>query len=638
MRLRGHADILRRSVPRPHSFASVPAAELRGGNGSSGALMKEHVLPVPLAVDGPQSQGDFVWNPPPPPPSSLRPASTTPSSPEPDREAVQRVVKTLWALAKDDASPSEALGLGLSSLLAGSDLSYRDVVPALLEICCKERPALVSAVWDQLALSDEDLSNLCHSLGVAGRFLRSQQWKKAAKTLRSKADVVRTEDVLEVMRCGSDVPASLVDVMRTKACAILEEPWSNSATPHEVILAVQLCGPLAALTSLWSRVEQLHGELAFSIEHITTIFSECARVKHLEAVPQLRRQRFDSVGLGIQIGTPKIPPLGTRVVQLFSDHVCQKIGSLTPAQITTFVVALTSTSLPMDEFWLFMLAKRVQESASEFSSDQIVAIARCYAIKRLEDDAFFEKLSISVRERHRDFTPSQLADFLFSCALIRYLDEELCKIVLSPLHDLAKSRQFGTSLGAAVCAAGLLDQRVFGMTGAFRALSHGGRLEREVLVNMSQALLAIPRGVEQFMPQLLREMCLQVAARRSRRLFERRLVLIGNACVCGVPRVKQWSPRLMNQLALSLGTLQIDERNYEPPSSSFHMEVVAVLRFLDVKHHLEVPVRPFCLDIELEPGQVAAAEVKTAGEVPNFAVDTACEVPHFAVNDNLRVA
>ena len=108
---------------------------------------------------------------------------------------------------------------------------------------------------------------------------------EVGERLLSKADVLCSEDVLEVMRCGSDVPASLVDVMKTKALAILEDPWCRSATPDDVVLAVQLCGPLAALTSLWSRVEELQEERAFSMEQIVTVFSHCARVEHLQASP-----------------------------------------------------------------------------------------------------------------------------------------------------------------------------------------------------------------------------------------------------------------------------------------------------------------------------------------------------------------
>jgi len=46
---------------------------------------------------------------------------------------------------------------------------------------------------------------------------------------------------------------------------------------------------------------------------------------------------------------------------------------------------------------------------------------------------------------------------------------------------------------------------------------------------------------------------------------------------------------------------------WEPQPSSFHLEVVAVLKLLDVDHTVEHPHRPFCLDLFISPEQLCAA-------------------------------
>ena len=116
-------------------------------------------------------------------------------------------------------------------------------------------------------------------------------------------------------------------------------------------------------------------------------------------------------------------PLGNRIVQLFTHFVCARIPELTADEMTCFVEALTSQALPMDEFWLFMMAKQIQDTPDRFSPSQIATISRCYADKGLEDDEFFTALSARVARGLQQFPLSELASFLFACAKIRFLDE-----------------------------------------------------------------------------------------------------------------------------------------------------------------------------------------------------------------------
>eukprot|EP00971_Amphidinium_carterae_P083839 1659307-Amphidinium_carterae.1 len=89
----------------------------------------------------------------------------------------------------------------------------------------------------------------------------------------------------------------------------------------------------------------------------------------------------------------------------------------------------------MDEFWLFMLAKRTEDIADQFHPQAIVDIAMRYAVRNLEDDQFFEALAKQVVDRHDQFSMLQLADFLHACAKLHYLDDALCNVVLSQFQD-----------------------------------------------------------------------------------------------------------------------------------------------------------------------------------------------------------
>merc|ERR1712079_213431 len=131
-------------------------------------------------------------------------------------------------------------------------------------------------------------------------------------------------------------------------------------------------------------------------------------------------------------------PVGTKLVQLFSNFVCEHIPELQPVQITTFIVALTSTALPMDEFCLYMLAKQVQDTTAVFSAEQIVTIARRYADKALEDEEFFTALALRATSCPFDFNPAQLAHLLLSCAKIRFLYEDLCSLALPIFENPAQ--------------------------------------------------------------------------------------------------------------------------------------------------------------------------------------------------------
>lgn len=393
-------------------------------------------------------------------------------------------------------------------------------------------------------------------------------------------------------------------------------------TAQELICALELEGVRAGLASRWAEVEALQAAEAFTCGHIAWIFSQCSRVQSIDV----------SRAASARDGEVAVPPVSARLVQLFSNYVCERIPELTTGQITTFVEALTSQALRMDEFWLFMLAKKVQDTTASFTAEQIVLIGRRYAEKGLEDDEFFEALSLRVHTSLSEFSLSQLADFLLSCSKIRFLHEGLCASAFPLFHDPAAVAQLRVeALGAAVTAAAFLDQRRFRSAACCQKLVEARHTLGQAMQNMDLCMgLALASayserraGLAMLLPQLLAHIDDRVLGHgkgiRSRRqqvaMTHRRMMLIGLCAAFGVPNATAWPLALVRSLravikslesALDTGlrTAACSRDVYEPLPSSFHLEVVAVLRLLSIEHTLEHPQRPFTLDVTISPAQL----------------------------------
>merc|ERR1712061_616966 len=95
-------------------------------------------------------------------------------------------------------------------------------------------------------------------------------------------------------------------------------------------------------------------------------------------------------------------------------------------------------------------------------------------------------------------------------------------------------------------------------------------------------------------------------------MIHRRVVLVGLCTAFGVPRRSAWPLPLMRYVYHSLQKLEdhiaASQGNryrdiWEPSPSSFHLEVIAVLRLLEVEHAVEQKQRPYCLDLVISPAQ-----------------------------------
>jgi len=400
------------------------------------------------------------------------------------------------------------------------------------------------------------------------------------------------------------------------------------AEVNQILENVRSDGPRRALSRHWDRIKEMHEvHEAFSMQQIVWLFDRCRCVPALRAVTIKRRDEHGEASVA----------LGTLMVQLFTNFVCHQIPNLQAAEITCFVEALTSSALPMDEFWLFMMAKQIQDTSDRYSPYQIVTVARCYASKGLEDEEFFEALCSAVHKRLSEFNLHQLAHFLYSCARVRFLHQELCEGAFPLFEDYSSVEALdGASLGAAITAAGMLDWRHFRSLSCCQLLASRpqelqaaqGFADLAMGLALATVYMQTSAGARLLLPILLNHFSnsLGYSSRQSRKevaLLQRRVTLTGLCAAFGVPNRKAWNLSQLRTVQETLNNLQtyLDRSGrrdlWEPESSRFHLEVVAVLNLLEVEHHLEHPQSPFQLDIMIHAEQLKTANLEVEDAEPN---------------------
>lgn len=377
--------------------------------------------------------------------------------------------------------------------------------------------------------------------------------------------------------------------------------------PHHILEEVEALGARECLPRLWDRIEELHSSEAFKVEQVVQVFNLCTRYNYL----------------GLHETGGSSLPLGTRVVQLFSNFICERIPTLSPSQLTAFIVALTSPALAMDEFWLYMMAKRVQDTTADFTADQTVTIAQRYAEKQLEDDEFFSALAGRVLSDLDEFSHRQLAVFMLSCARLRFLPPELCDTVFARFEDPVVAAVLdGHALSAAISSAAMLDRRYFRAAACCDRLAASpadfnmGMQTHDLKMGIILGLASFSQtaSLKRLLPQVLGDTFSTASTgwrhkkSRTSGMNQRRVTLLSLCAAFGVPRPSAWSLDLLRNCRQTLNLLELsdsNDRKSNPSSSSFHLEVVVVLKLLEVEHKVEHSQFPFWLDLRIPPGASA---------------------------------
>eukprot|EP00392_Amoebophrya_sp_AT5.2_P002609 g2614.t1 len=166
--------------------------------------------------------------------------------------------------------------------------------------------------------------------------------------------------------------------------------------------------------------------------------------------PAQHQMRVDSSVSTRSGARNKKAPVGGCFVSLYSDFVSDHVDALAPSDCARFITALAKPVFSTDEFWMFMLAKRTQDCITEFSGLQLVSIAYSFADQYLEDDDFMRVLvdellfcatdpesrsATSTDTKFATLTVYQKTAMLWSCAKLRYRDEELARAVVAEVAE-----------------------------------------------------------------------------------------------------------------------------------------------------------------------------------------------------------
>lgn len=307
--------------------------------------------------------------------------------------------------------------------------------------------------------------------------------------------------------------------------------------------------------------------------------------------------------------------ISARITSALSEIVCDRLDQCSAAEAVRMVQILTGRKVPMDEFWLFMLAKRIQNVIDELGPKEVTCIADCFAKRYLEDDAFFESLTqrvIALGGGQGRIDSNTLATFVLSCGVVRYRDEKL-------LSDIARTYrgQWGRwSTDARAKIIGGFTQldalNVPHILDVFRTLDYPTcrSMSREFCSqNLLIAAMYFPRALAA-LPHMVRHIgTSRDEMRSSYGRFLRRYIFLSLLANSGALYQRAESLPLACLRALrKVKNVIEDERNYtkggsyEPETSSFQIEVSSILHIIDVNHNMEVRRKPFILDMVLPPG------------------------------------
>lgn len=310
-------------------------------------------------------------------------------------------------------------------------------------------------------------------------------------------------------------------------------------------------------------------------------------------------------------------------IRVFSDFICDRLHRIDARSIANIAFALGHCK-HLDEFWMFMMAKRIQDSPSDFGPDEVAAIMDAYSNACLEDYDFYVILCKEVARRFDQYSIHHLTVILRALARVRVRDEWLLGSVLEKLEkqlvEMEKtgeihntSRELAYVTANCVVAAGDL-----GYAGECRFDSMWRLLTSRIkessfdicAINwlpLAAMTFASRTTLQTFMPTWLRHVSYTMQKLRSKAFvltIQRRHHLVRHVFRLGIlplsllPRSSQ---RLLDDICdREMVATKICE-DYVPESSTFHLEVCACLRALDVVHQREINIVPFVMDIVVPP-------------------------------------
>ena len=112
-------------------------------------------------------------------------------------------------------------------------------------------------------------------------------------------------------------------------------------------------------------------------------------------------------------------------VNRISTAVLAKLESLSADDLTTLVLGVCDNTKCLDEFLMYKIAREVVRRITEFSTKQLVDIARSYCKQELEDEELLLAISNRIVSAAKTVTVSQLISVLRAFSLIHLREESL---------------------------------------------------------------------------------------------------------------------------------------------------------------------------------------------------------------------
>ncbi|EDO05338.2 hypothetical protein BBOV_I002560 [Babesia bovis T2Bo] len=307
-------------------------------------------------------------------------------------------------------------------------------------------------------------------------------------------------------------------------------------------------------------------------------------------------------------------------IRAFSDFVCDRLHRIDARSIANISFSL-GHSKHLDEFWMFMMAKRIQDNPQEFGPDELTAIMDAYSNACLEDHEFYGTLCQQVCSNFDQYRIQHLAIILRSLARVRVRDELLLSHTLEKLaaqltqvpHSRDLDKEFGYVVANCLVAAGDLDysgdcnfDSMWNLL-AYRIKQSSFDICAINWLPLAAMTFASRTALQVFMPIWLRHVAHTIQKLRSKTYvltIQRRHHLVRHVFRLGIlPRqlLPRQAQRVLDDICDTEYVSGKVPEEFTPESSTFHLEVCACLRALDVAHQREIRIVPFVMDIVVPP-------------------------------------
>ncbi|ORM40426.1 uncharacterized protein BXIN_2145 [Babesia sp. Xinjiang] len=487
----------------------------------------------------------------------------------------------------------------------GEDTSLPDTTIFVYPYVRRNSQAVVDTLYKYRAVLEElDVRSLVYVCGATG----------SSRALRLMGHILREN-------CkGRETPSAIHRV---------EEhawPWMNHTSEDQGV-RFDLPLVLDALASA-AIIQYTFEKESFIYDHIASELQKLdAKVKESEESPCEELKSLDEAiltrAVNLLILKRNFSQLNCDHIRVFSDFICDRLHRIEPKSIANISFSL-GHSKHLDEFWMFMMAKRIQDNPHEFGPDEIAAIMDAYSNACLEDHEFYAVLCQQVARNFDNHSVAHLTVILRALARVRVRDEWLLGKTLERLskhlnaldgsaHDNSAGREVAYITANCIVAAGDLDYSGdCNFDGMWRLLT--ARIRQSSFdicainwLPLAAMTFASRTTLQTFMPVWLRHVSHTIPKLRSKSFvltIQRRHHLVRHVFKLGI-LPPQLLPRHAQKVLDDICdreyiTGKVPE-DYVPESSTFHLEVCACLRALDVAHQREINIVPFVMDIVVPP-------------------------------------